>query len=329
MNFVLYGDDKFLLDKKLKAIQKKYNISDENMNIVTYWCNETSMKEIIDDALTPPFFSDYKMVLVKNPFFLTTQKQKGITENDIKMFLDYISCDNQLTLFVIYRDVKDFDERKKVVKTLRKNCQFYQCEKLTDQQLYKAVRESIKARNCQIDDDALELFLSRMPNDLLMISKEVEKLSLYTSHIDKRAVDLLVTKKIEENIFELTSAYLNKDLEKCFQIYNDLIIKNEEPIKLVVMIANSLRLLYQVKFLDRKGYNDKEIASMLSINPYRLRYIRQDSGNFDLNELLEKIDELSQLDIAIKTGKVDRYKGLELFILKMKGDNHGIVERTI
>ena len=39
----------------------------------------------------------------------------------------------------------------------------------------------------------------------------------------------------------------------------------------------------------------------LTINPYRLRYIRQDSGNFDLNELLEKIDELSQLDIAIKT----------------------------
>ncbi len=195
---------------------------------------------------------------------------------------------------------------------------------MTSQQLYRNVRESIKARGCSIDDDALELFLMRIPDDLLTTSKEIEKLCLYSKHIDRKAVDLLVTKRIEDNVFELTSAYLNKDFEKSFSIYRDLMMKNEEPIKLIVMIGNSLRLLYQVKFLDRKGYNNQEIAKMLSLNPYRLKYIRNDGKNFELKELLDKIEELSALDINIKTGKIDKYKGLELFLLNMKGANYGI-----
>lgn len=317
MNIVLYGEEKILLDKKLETLKKKYHIHEDNMNLMTYWCNEVSMSEIVSDALTPPFFSEYKMIIVKNPIFLTTQKQKDIYEEDIKVLLDYLQHDNPFTIFVIYHDVKNFDERKKSVKILRKICQFYEADKLSSQQLYKTVRESIIKRGSMIDDDALNLFLSRMPNDLLSISKEVDKLCLYTKHIDREAIDKLVTKQLEENVFELTSAYLNKDLEKSLKIYKDLMILNEEPIKLIVLIGNSLRLLYQVRLLDRKGYNDKEIAQMLSLNPFRLKYIRADGKDFELNELLVKIDELSQLDIAIKTGIIDKYKGLELFILRM------------
>ena len=108
-------------------------------------------------------------------------------------------------------------------------------------------------------------------------------------------------------------------MAKSIAIYKDLIMNNEEPIKLIVLIANSMRLLYQVKLLDRKGYNDREIASMLSLNPYRLKYIRQDGKEYDLNELLSKLDELSKLDVDIKTGKIDRFRGLELFLMRMKG----------
>ncbi len=33
--------------------------------------------------------------------------------------------------------------------------------------------------------------------------------------------------------------------------------------------------------------------------------------------------------IAVKTGKIDKYKGLELFLMRMGGRNHGINERII
>lgn len=320
MNCVIYGEEKLLMEQKLTKLKKQYKINDEDMNFITYWCQETPMSAIIEDALTPPFFSEYKMIVLKNPMFLTTQKHKEIGEEDIKMFLDYISKENPSTILVIYHDQKNFDERKKVVKTLRKKVHFFEIEKLDQHQLFKTTHQAIKARHCEIDDDALELLLSRMPNDLLEISQEVNKICLYSSHITKETIDVMVAKQIEENVFELTKAILNKDMGKTIQIYKDLMMNNEEPIKLIVLIANSMRLLYQVKFLDRKGYNDHEIAKMLSLNPYRLKYIRQDGKDYELKELLEKLDQLSQLDVQIKTGQIDRFKGLELFLIRIGGN---------
>lgn len=319
MNFVIYGEEKLLMEQRLATLKKQYQIRDEDMNFITYWCHETPMSAIIEDALTPPFLTEYKMIVMKNPMFLTTQKQKEMNEQDIKMFMDYIAQDNPTTILVIYHDQKNFDERKKIVKELRKKVKFFEVGKMDHHQLYKATHQAIKARGCEIDNDALELFLSRMPNDLLEISQEVNKICLYDKHITKETIDVMVTKQVEENVFELTKAILNKEMGKGIQIYKDLMMNNEEPIKLIVLIANSMRLLYQVKLLDRKGYNDQEIGKILSLNPYRLKYIRQDGKDYELNELLEKLDELSQLDVQIKTGKIDRFRGLELFLIRIGG----------
>lgn len=318
MNYVIYGEEKLIMEQKLNALKKQYHICEEDMNIMTYWCHETSMKDIIEDALTPPFLTDYKMIVVKNPYFLTTQKQKE-SQNESQMLMEYLKMENPSTILVLYHDQKNFDERKKIVKELRKIAHFIEVDKMDHQQLYKITHQAIKARGCTIDNEALDLFLSRMPHRLLEISQEVDKLCLYTKHIDVKTIDVMISKQLEENVFEITKAILNKETKKSIQIYKDLKMNNEEPIKLIALIASSLRLLYQVKLLDRKGYNDQEIAKMLALNPYRLKYIRQDGKDFEIQELLKRIDELSQLDVDIKTGKIDRFKGLELFLVRIGG----------
>ena len=159
--------------------------------------------------------------------------------------------------------------------------------------------------------------LKRVDDSLEKVANEVEKLCLYSKHITYDIVDTLVSKPLDENVFDLTSAILQKDRQKMFMIYHDLMILNEEPIKLIVLIANQMRLIYQVKLLVRKGYNDKEIGKILSINHYRLKYLRQEGQDYDLNELLECIDQLSKLDVEIKTGKIDKKVGLELFMIRI------------
>lgn len=319
MNYVIYGEEKLLMEQKLTSLKKQYHIKEEDMNMMTYWCNETSMSLILEDALTPPFLTEYKMIVIKNPFFLTTQKQKDMSEDEVKAFMSYLDYNNPSTILVVYHDKKNFDERKKIVKELKKKVEVFDIGKLDYHQLFKTTHQAIKARGCEIEKDALELFLSRMPSDLLEISQEVNKICLYTKHITKETIDVMVTKHVEENVFELTKAILNKQTGKSIQIYKDLMVNNEEPIKLIVLIASSLRMLYQVKLLDRKGYNDQEIAKMLSLNPYRLKYIRQDGKDYEIKELLNKLDELSKLDVDIKTGKVDKFRGLELFLIRIQG----------
>ena len=72
-----------------------------------------------------------------------------------------------------------------------------------------------------------------------------------------------MSRPLDENVFDLTTAILSKDKQKMMSIYKDLMTLNEEPVKLIVLVANSMRLIYQVKLLDRKGYTDQEIAKIV------------------------------------------------------------------
>ena len=58
MNIVIYGEEKLLMEQKLNALKKQYHIHEEDMNMIVYYANETSISEIVEDALTPPFFSE-------------------------------------------------------------------------------------------------------------------------------------------------------------------------------------------------------------------------------------------------------------------------------
>ena len=194
------------------------------------------------------------------------------------MLEDYLSKPFEQTVFVIFSDVKNFDERKKIVKRLKKEAVYVTLDELSEQQLTGTIRQAIKKRKCLIEDDAMELLLSRVEHQLIKAMNEVEKLTLYTLHIKIEDVKMLVSKPIEENAFELVSAIMKKKQTLAIQIYKDLMTINEEPVKLIVLIANPMRLIYQVKVLDRKGYTDQEIAKMLAINPYRIKYLRKEAN---------------------------------------------------
>ena len=317
MNIVIYGNEKLLMKQQLAKLKKKYHIDEENMSFIVYYLNETSMSEILSDALTPPFLSEYKMIVLRQPIFLTSEKQKEISEEDIIAFIDYLAHDNPTTIFVIYHDVMNFDKRKKAVKALRKYAKFYEIEKVNRHDLYKLAREAIKKREAIINDDALNLLLERTGDDLEAVSNQVEKLCLYTKNIQIQDVNRLVSRPIEENVFALTNAILSHDLSQVSFIYHDLMISNHEPIALIALIAYSLRNLYQVKLLERKGYSDKEMVSILGLNPRAVYPIRMNAKKFEIDDLLYKLHQLSELDVKIKTGMIDKKKGLELFLMSI------------
>ena len=319
MIYVLYGDEEFLLEKKLNELKEKYNISMENMNLNVYDALETPIQEIIDDCNMPSFFSEYKMVLVKNPYFCTTQKVKAeLSGQSLKPLEDYLTHPYEQCILIIYHTIKNFDERKSIVKKLKKYATFVLFEKLVPLSFKATIRASITARNCEIEEKELEYLLALLPDDLMNASNEVEKLCLYTNKITKEDIDLIITKPREQNAFELVNAILSKNQAKAISIYKDLMVFNEEPIKLIVMIAGQFRLLYQVKLLSNKGYNDQEIGKILSINPYRIKYLRKDMARYGLKDLSYYLDELSQLDLSIKKGELDKYMALELFLMKVR-----------
>ena len=118
-----------------------------------------------------------------------------------------------------------------------------------------------------------------------------------------------------DNLFALTDAVVKKDINEALSLYQELLKRNEEPIKIIVIIANQFRLIFQVKRLKSKGLSDSEIASELVVHPYRVNLLRKQTYG---KELLKYLTTFMDLDEQIKTGKINKDVGLELFLLLVK-----------
>lgn len=313
---IITGQERLLMDQKLLALKKQYPLEAEDLNYSQIDCRDVSCKDLIQEVTGVPFFSEYRMVVLKHPYFLTTEKGRNEKPEDIEALVDVLCKTDDAMIVIIFAEGK-LDERKKIVKKLRKVAESFDFGHPDAHRLKASSRQAFKNRGATIDEDALELLLERVGDSLLKIQNETDKLCLYTNHVTLDDVTRLVNKPIEENAFELTSALLKKEFGKVMEIYQDLRQRNEEPVRLIALLASSLRIQYQVKLLDRKGYNDQEISRYLDINPRRLYYIRKDTQNYELDDLMGMISALSNLDIAIKQGKVDKHQGLELFFLSL------------
>lgn len=319
MLFIITGSERLLMDQRLEALKKEYPMTMEELNYIRLDCCEHSCRDLIAELTSVPFFSEYRMVVLTHPYFLTTEKGRNEKSEDLDALVQTLMNTDGATIAVIFAEGK-LDERRQAVKKLKKVATNLTFDHLNGQQLKDACRQAFKRRQTSIDNQALDLLLQRAGDNLLHMQNEVDKLCLYAKKITIDDVRRLVVKPIEENAFELSNALLKRDLGRVLSIYRDLMAKNEEPIRLIAMIASSLRTLYQVKLLDRKGYNDKEIARYLDMNPFRLRYIRIDTPNFELDDILNLMAKLSHLDVQIKRGQIDKYQGLELFFMNLANE---------
>lgn len=316
MLYLIFGEERFLMDKKINELKERFPITEPDLNITTIDCREQPLTAVIEECQAVPFFSDYRMVILKQPYFFTSEKAAKVDESLLKQLVELLIQDNNENIYILFYEGK-FDDRKALVKKLKKAGQSIDCRHLDERESFNHAKLAFKKRQVEVDDDALHLFSTYAYGDLLKMHQDIEKIALYKKHITIEDMALLIDRPIEDNVFTLSNALLKKDLKQVLSIYQDLKERKSEPIALIAMLSNSLRLLYQVTLLDRKGYNDGEIAKYLGLNPYRLKYIRKDSRSYDLNDILELLKALSSLDLAIKEGRIDKYLGLELFFLKL------------
>ena len=68
MNYLLYGTEKFLIDKEIKNIINKHKIDD--IDISRYDLEVNSIKDIIDEANTISLFSTNRLIIVEMLLYL-------------------------------------------------------------------------------------------------------------------------------------------------------------------------------------------------------------------------------------------------------------------
>lgn len=314
MNYVLYGEEQYRLKKTLKTIISQYVQDEDDLNVITYDASQTSMDLILEDAMTIPFFSQYKVILVYHANFLSTNNDMNI---DITILDDYIEQPMESTILIFIGEFIKLDTRKKIVKKIKDKWKVLEFKKLDEVGKKSFVQEQIKKRNIILDEDAYQELMQRLPLDMESIQRELEKLELYDDTITKNAIIQLVTKPLEENVFSLVNAVVEKNISKSFYIWNDLCVINTDAIYLIALLAAQFRFLYEVKVLIQQGQTKEEIVTSLNAHPYRVKLAMQSVEYLTSDYLMEMLAKSADLDQKLKGGLIEKKLGFEMFLLEL------------
>ena len=310
--YLVYGAEKYFIDNYIKDLKLKY----KEYEIIEYNGLETNISNAIEDLNTISIFSSSnKMIVFSNSYFLTGIKCE--VEHYVDELSNYISSDTE-NILVLSVHEDNIDKRKKIVKELEKNADVKHFEKMKEIELKKYIKDYCKINQYKIEDDALNLLIDLLNGDLNIIISELDKFFIYK--IDNKYISLEDIKKgifkiYNNNIFDLIDAIINKNIEKALYLYDDLIILNEEEIKLIVILANQFRLIYQIKEMFDGGLSEYDISKQLGVHPYRIKILN--SKNITKKETLSYLKRLGELDQGIKTGIIDKKIGFKKFILEI------------
>lgn len=318
MNYVVHGEEQYQVRKAIDAIVLKEIGQRDELNTIVYDALQVDIDVILEEAQTIPFFTDRKCILVKNANFLSSSND---TEINLERLEAYLQNPMESTVMILSGEFAKMDTRKKIVKKIGSLCKVSTCNKLDKDSLPAYLKEQLQKRQLHINNATFQTLCERLPYDIGVIQMELDKLELYGGDINEALIKQLVTRSLEEDVFALVNAVVEKNMKRVFQIWEDLQVLNKDPIYLIALIASQFHLLYQVKCAELQGLRKQdEIASQLGVHPYRVKLALPVCSRLSIDSILDVLQQLADLDQSIKAGRVDKTLGFELFLLKLKGN---------
>ena len=303
MVYLIYSTSYHLLDEELNKI---FKVKDD-IDVIDF--NNSNINEIVNIASYTSLFNDDKKILIKN---------FDINAKDIELLEKYIESPNPDTTLVLTSD-KKVDERKKIIKLLKNNNCFINIKQLNYKEISQKLIDIAKKEGYKLYlNDANYITFASLSNYDIAYN-QLEKVFLYYNNpcdIEKRVLENVVSSSLDDNSFKFVDAVIKRNIPDAVKLINNFKLFKIEPIVLVSMLAKEYRNILIAKDLYQNGYSNLKIKESLGVADWQLDKILSNTYNYSINELEDKLLSLTKLDYELKTSKIDKYLGLEMFVLK-------------
>ena len=242
--------------------------------------------------------------------------EKDIFKNSNKL-LKYFDEPNELTTLVFTTNNK-VDMRKKITKVLKEKYHFVNIENLKPRDIFTKVKDKFNSEGYIIDDESVNYIITNNANNYDLVYNEIEKIMLYYQKpckVKYEDIINIVARSLDTNNFKFVDMIVSKNICEAFKLYDDIKLMKVEPLALIGLLAREYRLMLFVKLLKQEHYSNYEVCSELKLQDWQLEKYIKNSLKFKVDELKNRMVDLANLDLAIKSGKIDKWLGLAKFIV--------------
>lgn len=310
VSYLIESLDSLSLQKKREELIDKNDFKEA---LVSYYdLEEVELQDALEDLDTYSFLSSKKVIIIQNIESIKYDDYK----KDFDHLFKYIENPNPDNLLII--EARKLNNTLKTTKELKKLCEYISIE--FDSKKY--IRDLLK--DYKIDNISINLLDEYCLGDITKLDNECKKLMNYKIDdkvINKTDIEDLVIKKLgdeKELTFAFSRCLAEKDIKNALEKYQELLNYNIEPLSIIGLLASQIRIIYQVKLLEKDHLSDKDIANILEEkSDYRIKKTRELTRLYSEEELLLLMQKLNDMDYKIKTTDVDDKNLLELFIINM------------
>ncbi|PAF40941.1 DNA polymerase III subunit delta [Terribacillus saccharophilus] len=314
--YLLYGTESYFMQDIKEKIEKQFALSD-GTNVSVYDLEETPIQEVIADAEEYPFFSEQKLILAYHPFFLKAKPDKSAVDHRLESLEQYVENPAAWTTLVLLAPYEKVDERKKIIKSIKKTGQAVACLPVKEWDLSDWIVTLSKEHQIVLEDAVADLLIQEAGTDLSMLRGEIEKLALYAGEGSKITLDIaesLVSHQQTSSGLKLVDSLMAGDLAKAIYIFHDLIKLKEEPIALIALLASQFRTILHVKILKHKGYNQAKMAEVTKVHPFVIKLALKREAHFSEEELKHILFLAAETDADLKQGRMEKNLAFELLL---------------
>lgn len=318
--FFFYGDEKFLMENRIKALKKRIVPKDlEAFNFIKLEGKNVTVDEIIEAAEQYPQAADRKMVLVKNCGVFDNADSKSFKE--LKEFISDLP-DYVCLVFVL----DEFDKkREKVLKFIEDagggvvNFEYQPVNKLeiwAEKKLEKAEK--------YITASDLSYLIRLTGVSMDKINSSCEKLILYLGEerhkITRNDIDSVVDVSVEVKVYDIFSKEIVYGRGgKAKRQLRQLKTENQSASMVMSIIIDQLYELLMCKLLKQDGLEAREMLEYYDRKPpiFAVNNAIENGKRFGEKYLKRMLDRGLKYSIDMKTGKIAQWDAVELFVSEL------------
>ncbi|WP_410496867.1 DNA polymerase III subunit delta [Cellulosilyticum sp. ST5] len=309
--YLLLGEDSWSKGQYIEKVKKEVLASgNEMMNFYEAQDKEVIVSQVQDAVDTLPFFAEQKLILLKETGLFKTGKKEETEkfETLVAHIPDYV---------VLLIDEKEVDKRNKLYKTMKAKAQIVEFHFPGEEAVYQFLKNACKEKRLSSDEMTLRYFIQKMPEDMAYLLGEWEKLISYVQDgvITKEAINEICIFSLETRVFEMVKKIVNHEGNEALEIYSRMIQSKESPIGILVLIARQFRMMYQVKYLLANRSPLKEISAETKLPFFVVKEMSEQVQHYQFKQLEDILEACLNTDEAIKTGKMESSKCVEMLIM--------------
>jgi DNA polymerase-3 subunit delta len=295
----------------------------------------SSIADVLDRAQTPSLMAPFQVLFIRG---VKNLYGRGSHEEEFAAIEAYIKDPNPAAVLIFIADhisipadirrmeMQDKDRYQRIRDTLGEYCGIVELARVEESDGIRWVIEHAQNERVRVDQDAARELIDSLGADMMLVSRELEKLILYVGEkkqITLGDVETMVLAAKQRSLYELTDAISAKDKPRALAVLSALLSTSEgeeAAIGHIYMLARTFRQMLVI--LEKNVRDSRTIWQALwqgfRVPPFAAEdIIRQARRYKSRRELTRALRLVARADLQLRSSPPSKRIVLEQLVIHL------------